>query len=220
MAQNSNASTVTPSVGSIKKRYRNSLDSNWQDERLKETSQVKSYWVSTEKSVVTSQKAVRAHYRAKEAVQASRENDKSERYSWDNTENAKVNAKDKKDADFFIDRRIAVKYLFQNVFVSPAKALWHSMKLIPIVFHMLNISVNSHSKVYEQLNRINDLKEEYDGKIADGSGRYAYIQHGTRQADIIYDCCGFTRNESACDCNKVGLITKGCMQYKDVSKVC
>jgi hypothetical protein len=32
--------------------------------------------------------------------------------------------------------------------------------------------------------------------------------------------CGFTRNESACDCNKVGLITKGCMQYKDVSKVC
>ena len=88
------------------------------------------------------EKAVRAHYRGKASSKASHENDESERYSWDNSENAKVNGKDKKDANFFIDRRIAMKFLFQNVFMSPAKALWHSMKLIPVISHMLNISVN------------------------------------------------------------------------------
>jgi hypothetical protein len=183
-----NVSTVTPGVRTIKKRNRNNLESNWRDETYKAVSQVADYWISTERAQVTTEKAVRGHYHAKMASEASHEWDENERHSWDSTENGRVNGKDKKDASFFIDRRIAMKFLFQNIFMSPAKALWHQMKLIPSMCHMLNISLNSHTKVHAQLTRISDLKEAYNGKIAEGSGSIAYIQHGTRQADIIYDC--------------------------------
>jgi hypothetical protein len=53
---------------------------------------------------------------------------------------------------------------------------------------MLNISLASRTSFLAQLNRISDIKEDYDGKTAEGSGSLAYVQHGTRQSDIIYDC--------------------------------
>jgi hypothetical protein len=53
---------------------------------------------------------------------------------------------------------------------------------------MLNISLASRTSVLAQLNRISDMKEDYDGKTAEGSGSLAYVQHGTRQSGIIYNC--------------------------------
>lgn len=66
-----------------------------------------------------------------------------------------------------------MKYLFENDFMSPPTDLWHSMKLVPSMCHMLNISLKSHTKVRAQLTRISILKEKYDVKVAEGSGRLA-----------------------------------------------
>jgi hypothetical protein len=78
MAQNCDVSTVTPGVKTIKKRNRDNLAANWRDETYKDVSQLANYWILTERAQVISEKAVRAHYHASLASQASHQNDENE----------------------------------------------------------------------------------------------------------------------------------------------
>jgi hypothetical protein len=77
------------------------------------------------------------------------------------------------------------------------------MKLIPVICHLLKIPSNSHSCVLKLLRKFSDGVTEYDEKITRGTGRDAFIKHGTDQANLFYRALqqGLSAKESTCILN-------------------
>jgi hypothetical protein len=190
-----NAAFITPDEPAIKKRRsRDTLLPLANELRYQATSQHQNYFQSSRGVTVTNSKAVGLHYRSKNASEMSHE---KQHYPIDFDIDGEIENHNKCS---FKDRRIAIKYMFINVFGSPNIDSWHKMKLIPAISHLLNISQNSHTIVLNTLKMISAAEIEYDGKVSTGSGREALILHGTTQANIVCNAleAGLSSKETAC----------------------
>ena len=185
---------VTPAE---KKRNRNPLSLNWFDRRYAAKSQHGDYYQNQAGVVVTNEKAVRLHKHAKTSADFAR---RSIQYLHENSNNLELNGNDNNYVGSFKDRRVAIKYLFMQVFGAPDEEDWHEMKLVPAISHLLNISKNSHTTVLNTLHKIVASDIEYLGKVSLGQGRVALIQHGTEQSTIVCNALeqGLSSKETAC----------------------
>ena len=142
MIRYQNAAFITPDEPAIKKRRsRDTLSSNAHELQYQAQSQHEKYWQSTKGVEVKNSKPVVLHYRSISASEMSHYNSQ---YPINFDIDVEI---DNQNKCSFKDRRIAIKYMFINVFGSPSVDSWHDMKLIPAISHLLNISQNSHSKV-------------------------------------------------------------------------
>ena len=185
---------VTPAE---KKRNRNPLSLNWFDRRYAAKSQHGDYYQNQAGVVVTNEKAVRLHKHAKTSADFAR---RSIQYLHENSNNLELNGNDNNYVGSFKDRRVAIKYLFMQVFGALDEEDWHEMKLVPAISHLLNISKNSHTTVLNTLHKIVASDIEYLGKVSLGQGRVALIQHGTEQSTIVCNALeqGLSSKETAC----------------------
>lgn len=157
-------------------------------------SQHKKYWNDYCGVEVTNEKVISKHYRSKLAGEQGRNNQ-----LFDENIPSDINAV-KYDGSLK-DRRIAIKWMFINVFGAPSEELWHGMKLIPAISLLMNISRNSHTSILEILQKINEEDVfKYNGKASSGSGNAGLLHQGTEQANIVCNAleAGLSSSEAAC----------------------
>ena len=121
---------VTPAE---KKRNRNPLSFNCFDSRYAAKSQHGDYYQNQVGVVVTNEKAVRLYKHAKKNSDLAR---RSIQYLHENSNNLELNGNENNYIGSFKDRRVAMKYLFMQVFGAPDEEDWHEMKLFPAISHL------------------------------------------------------------------------------------